>query len=312
MINVTAGLAFLAGFLSFVSPCVLPLIPAYVTYMGNRITAQIIITSGLGGDKLPTAQTIHKHRFQMTLHGIAFVVGFMFVFVVFGLAVTAGTRLLSSAFYEVQREIIPRAGGVLIILFGLHFMGLIVPALHRLECWSALERMGQIGIYIKRGAAWLQSVLYADTRPQMRGRRDYGLFGSSVMGVIFAAGWTPCIGPIYGTILTMAIGGTILQAGGLMVMYSLGLGIPFIITAMALDRTQGLLRQFKRHMNRLKLASGILLIGIGILVFTGNLQRISQFGAANALFSYKLEECTVSVSSGQLPMSGLADCLAKQ
>ncbi len=312
MVNVTAGLAFLAGFLSFVSPCVLPLIPAYITYMGNRITAQVVATSDLGLDKPSTAQMVREHRFQMALHGIAFVAGFMFVFVVFGLAVTAGTRLLSTTFYEIQHEVIPRLGGILIVLFGLHFLGLIVPTLHRLECWSGLERLGKSGIYIRRGAAWLQAILYADTRPQMRGQRNYGLFGSVLMGVIFAAGWTPCIGPIYGTILTMAVNGTILQSGGLMVMYSLGLGIPFLIMAVALDRTQGLLLQFKRHMNGLKIVSGILLISMGILVFTGNLQRISQFGAANATFSYKLEDCTISISKGDVPIGDLASCLAKQ
>ncbi len=266
MINVTVWLAFIVGFLSFISPCVLPLVPAYVGYMGNRVTAQVV--TGLSTITVPgiSVQVAQTRRFQMALHGVAFVAGFMFVFVVFGLAITAGTRLLSSMFYEIQRVIIPHVGGILIVLFGLHFMGLIVPVLHWLECRPALEHLGRTGIYIKRGLAWLQSALYADTRLQVRSRGRSGLLGSSLVGVIFAAGWTPCGGPIYGTILTMAAsGGSVFQAGGLMVAYSLGLGIPFILTAVALDRAQVILRGLKRHLNTIKVASGVLMVIIGVL-----------------------------------------------
>ena len=307
MVNVTVWLAFLAGFLSFVSPCVLPLIPAYITYMGNRVTAEVSVGA------VTRTNTFYEKphvRYQMALHGIAFVVGFMFVFVVFGLAITAGTQRLSSSFYELQRVIIPHVGGILIILFGLHFIGLIAALLHRLESWSDLARLGKVGIYIRRGTGWLQSVLYADTRFQMTTRRSYGLLSSSMMGIIFAAGWTPCIGPIYGTILTMAVSGSSLpQAGGLMVMYSLGLGVPFIMTAVALDRTQGLLNRFKRHLRILKVVSGAFLIGIGVLVYTGDLQRISQFGATNSTFTYRLEECMISVASGNSPLGDLNKCM---
>ncbi|MHB8626402.1 MAG: cytochrome c biogenesis CcdA family protein [Aggregatilineales bacterium] len=305
MINVTAWLAFLAGFLSFISPCVLPLVPPYVAYIGNRITAQIATGTG-------PLQDSSARRFQMALHGLTFVAGFTLVFVVFGLAITAGTRVLSATFYDVQRMIIPRVGGILIVLFGLHFLGLVVPTLHWLECYTPLERLGTIGLRLKTGLAWLQSALYADTRRRLRFRRNNGLIGSGLMGIIFAAGWTPCIGPIYGTILTMAAsGGSVFQAGGLMLVYSLGLGIPFIVTAALLDRIQGILRQLKRCLPVIKVASGTLLVAIGVLVFTGELQRFSQFGATTATFSYTMEECAVNVSNGQLALSALPDCLSK-
>src|SRR5713226_696852 len=104
MINVTVGLAFIAGLLSFVSPCVLPLIPAYVGYMANRVTAQATSESAAMIRAAPgSIEMVQKNRFQMALHGVAFVIGFTFVFVVFGLVITAGTRLLSSAFYDIQR-----------------------------------------------------------------------------------------------------------------------------------------------------------------------------------------------------------------
>src|SRR5260221_13953870 len=112
MINVTVSLAFIAGLLSFVSPCVLPLVPAYVGYMTNRITAQAVSEWAVVTPS-PTASmdVVRKNRFQMALHGVAFVGGFTFVFVVFGLAIEAGTRLLSSTFYDMQRFTIPHVGG---------------------------------------------------------------------------------------------------------------------------------------------------------------------------------------------------------
>ncbi len=304
MVSVTVWLAFVAGLLSFISPCVLPLIPAYVGYMSNRVTAQAVAGTR---SVVPIGA-----RFQMALHGLAFIAGFMVVFVVFGVIITAGTRVLSGMFYDLQREVIPRVGGILIILFGLHFIGLIVPVLHWLECRPLLDRLGQPGLTIKRGLGWTQSVLYADTRPQMNATRNYGLVGSSLMGVVFAAGWTPCIGPIYGSILTMAANstGTLPQVGGLLVMYSLGLGVPFFLTAIALDRLQGILKRLKRHLNRIKVASGVFMIVIGLLVYTGDLQRISQLGAANSAFSFRLEKCTVDFLNGDLPLSQVRDCLS--
>ena len=306
MINVTAWLAFVAGLLSFISPCVLPLVPPYVAYIGNRVTAQVM------GD-LYANEPIVPYRFQLALHGLAFVAGFMVVFVGFGLAITAGTHAVSTTLYEVQRVIIPRVGGTLIVLFGLHFVGLVVPVMRWLEGHPYFEHLGAFGTYIKTGLTWLQSALYADTRPRVVLGRNSGLIGSGLMGIVFAAGWTPCIGPIYGTILTVAAsGGNLPQAGGLLIMYSLGLGIPFVIVATALDRTRGILQRFKRRMNVLKIGSGIFLIVIGVLVFSGELQQISRFGASAGAFNYTLETCATNVVNGLSSISSLPDCLSKQ
>ncbi|MHB8626422.1 MAG: cytochrome c biogenesis CcdA family protein [Aggregatilineales bacterium] len=315
MLNVTPALAFLAGLLSFVSPCVLPLVPGYVGYMTNRVTARVDSQRiGMETRAAFPIEVVQQNRFFMALHGLSFVLGFTFVFVVFGLAIDAGTQLVASAFYDVQRDVIPRVGGVLIILFGLHFLGLLVPALHWLEQRPLLERLGTVGQSIKRGLAWLQSALYADTRYHVNRQSSYGLFGSALMGVIFAAGWTPCIGPVYGTILTLAASGSenLAHIGGLMTSYSLGLGLPFILAAVALDRTQGLLGRIKRHLRVLKVAGGLVMIGMGILVYTGEMQTIARFGVSSgAVFMYKVEDCTINVFEGKLAVGDIGSCIAE-
>ncbi len=313
MLNVTLWLAFISGLISFISPCMLPLVPAYVGYMGNRVTAQVTSGTTVTSDVRASTALFHQHRFQMALHGITFVLGFMVVFVGFGLVITAGTQVLASAFYDVQHLIIPRVGGVFIMLFGLHFIGLLVPALHWLERRAVLDRLGKLGRAVRRGLGWLQNALYADTRPHVNLQRSHGLIGSGLMGIVFAAGWTPCIGPIYGTILTLAASnnGNLLQAAGLLVMYSLGMGVPFILTALALDRVKGLFRRLNRHLNTLKVASGVLMILIGVFVYTGDLQRIAQLGASRAQFTYRIETCAVDFFNGTLPASKVGDCLSR-
>lgn len=313
MIDVTVSLAFLAGLLSFASPCVLPLVPAYLGYLANHVTGQTLHDLNLESNVKPLPKP--ARRYQMALHGIAFMVGFTFIFVVFGLVIDAGTQLLASTFYDVQRVVIPRVGGILIMLFGLHFLGVIGPMLRWLESRPLLDQMGVAGQSLKRAFVWLEGILYADTRPWLKTRQSYGLLGSSLMGVVFAAGWTPCIGPIYGTLLTMAATGTtsLVQVGGLMTVYSLGLGLPFIFAAVALDRAQGILRRVKRHLNTLKWVSGLFLIGIGLLVYTGELQRLSQFGSVRSgVFMYKVEECMIQVYRGKLSPGEMGTCIDKQ
>jgi cytochrome c-type biogenesis protein len=146
----------MSGLISFISPCMLPLIPAYVGYMGNRVTAQEVSGAIFANDMPASTTLVRQHRFQMALHGMAFVLGFMVVFVGFGRVITAGTQIPASIFYEAQHLIIPRVGGVVIILFGLHFLGLLVPALHWLACRIVLDRLGPPGRAIRRGLEWLQ------------------------------------------------------------------------------------------------------------------------------------------------------------
>ncbi len=306
MLNVTLWLALLAGFVSFISPCVLPLVPAYIGYMSNRATAHALAYESATTTPTPLVQ------FQLVLHGVMFVLGFSFVFVTFGLAATAGTRLLATGSYDIQHIIIPRLGGVLIILFGLHFIDVLVPTFYWLERRPIWSRLGALGQLIQVALSRLQLLLYADTRPRLQSNHASGLLGSGIMGVIFSAGWTPCIGPIYGTILTLAASGTdMARSAQLLLVYSLGLGLPFILTAALLSQMQGLLHRLKRYLNICKIGSGLLMIAVGLLIYTGNLQRLSALGA-NSTLAYNLEECATQLTQAGLPITDLADCLTQQ
>jgi cytochrome c-type biogenesis protein len=127
-----------------------------------------------------------------------------------------------------------------------------------------------------------------------------GYAGSAIMGVVFSAGWTPCIGPVYGAVLTMAAnGGDVAQAGGLLTAYSLGLGIPFLLTALMLDSAQGVLHSLRRHMHKIELASGAFLVLIGLLIASGTLQQLStRFSGEFADFSITVEESVLELFGG--------------
>jgi cytochrome c-type biogenesis protein len=346
MVDITIGLAFIAGLVSFISPCVLPLVPAYVGYMGGQVTTQV--SAGSGG--VAIAQ---RNRFATVLHGIFFVLGFTFVFVTFGLLTTAGSLALRGSIVDIQ-EILARLGGLIIIIFGLHVMGL----LPRFIAW-VMGKTGQmnsgagyatallvqlviaavlawslvttvpivigVGLYLgwlviggaftRPGDFWqrtltrLQTALYADTRQQIQPRNEAGYAGSALMGVVFSAGWTPCIGPVYGAVLTLAAnGGSLSQAGILLAAYSLGLGVPFLLTALALDRMQGLLRRLQRHMRTIELVSGVFLILIGALVMSGQLATLSQIGSTGD-FAFNLEHCTTEVFRGSIGLGEFGACM---
>jgi cytochrome c-type biogenesis protein len=147
------------------------------------------------------------------------------------------------------------------------------------------------------------NTLYTDTRRNMQSlsNSNQGYGSSAVMGVVFSAGWTPCIGPVYGAVLTMAAnGGDVGQAGSLLTAYSLGLGIPFILTALALDSAQTILRKVQRHMHKIELASGAFLVLIGLLVASGQLQALSQqFAGQFAEFSITVEQAAIEALTGQ-------------
>ncbi|MCY3866263.1 MAG: redoxin domain-containing protein [Chloroflexi bacterium] len=356
MENVTIGLALVAGILSFISPCVLPLVPAYIGYMGGRLTHNVSRQAATG-----TVATVSLAlRLQMLLHGIAFVLGFTIVFVLIGLFTTALSSLAGqhvSAF----TEILGRVGGMAIIFFGFQFMG-VMP---RFFAW--LRKKGQAGIldnilfsiaftmlasaliywaFLEQAAValpliavlavtlfakgafaepanfWhgamdrLESLLYSDTRADIGGSGRDGLLGSTFMGMVFSAGWTPCIGPLLGTILTVAAAsgassGDIAQGMLLLTAYSIGLGIPFVITALLMNSAQGLLRRLQRHMHKIELLSGTLLIAIGLLVASGQLQSLSQTFSRGefADFTFRVEECGVGFFNGELGLSHLGACL---
>lgn len=337
-------IAFSAGLVSFISPCVLPLVPAYVSYMGGRVTHKVATQVHVSGGQAALAPLSLSARFSTFAHGVAFVVGFTFVFVAFGLLATAFIGAIGASIVTIT-DILGRVGGVIIIFFGLHFMGVIPRLIARLHenralisspfstlavavIGSALILWGFVeitlalpvlavfilwlvlgGAYTNPEAFWLrmlntvEAALYSDTRRQMRAHGSEGLLGSAFMGVVFSAGWTPCVGPVYGAALNLAVSGTgadIAQAGILLTAYSLGLGIPFLLTTLLLDSAQGVLRRLQRHMGRIELFSGALLILIGIIVATGQLQSLSQSFSSGelGLFSVQLEEGVVDLFLG--------------
>jgi cytochrome c-type biogenesis protein len=219
--NITIFAAFIAGLLSFISPCVLPLIPVYLGYLtGSTIT----------GDEPPPRKLVFTHA-------LMFVGGFTFVFVVlFGLPV----GFLGGAFGDFADYLV-WVGGILLIVFGLHTMGVIT-----IPFFNYQKKMeyghGQAPSYARSG----------------------------IVGMTFAAGWTPCIGPLLGAILTLAIQGRDVGLSMFyLFVYSMGLAIPFLITAWLLTAATNRLRVLNRHMGLIERVSGAFILLIGILLLTG-------------------------------------------
>ncbi len=229
--NITIGLAALAGLASFLSPCVLALVPAYISYLGGRS----VTSNGMVADS----------RWHTLSHGLAFVVGFSVIFIALGAAASAVGALLFDL-----RQWIARIGGIIVILFGLHTMGVIrIP------------------------------VLDYDTRPKNRPDPGFGYLSSALMGVFFSAGWAPCVGPVLGAVLTLALNGAQLSQGVLLLSaYSVGLAVPFLLAAAGLGYVTQLFRRHGRLIHRISQFTGAVLVIIGILLFTGTLERLARFG----------------------------------
>ena len=227
-ISVGYGLAFLAGLASFLSPCIFPLVPAYVGYLGGR---------SAGGDI--------RSRWTTFLHGLAFVLGFSLVFISLGFATSA----LGGLFQD-NLALIARIGGIVVIIFGIHMIGIIrIPFLEY------------------------------DTRRQELPDPKFGYLSSALMGVFFSAGWSPCIGPILGTILTISLqSGRVWEGTGLLAVYSAGLAIPFLVAALGIGWVSGIIKKYGKAMRYVEIAMGVLLVIIGVLLFLGALQQLSRFG----------------------------------
>ncbi len=356
--DVSIGLAFLAGLVSFISPCVLPLVPAYVGYMGGRATTQ--------------ASGVERNKFGTFLHGIFFVLGFTVFFVGFGLLTAAAASFLDSIGLEVETILI-RLGGIAVILFGLYVMKALDPVfafmLRKTQVWEKRPFQALLftlvvtavvlgyfywafGGVFWESAAWalillmlvlvffrqpmneatslanfwtrsiekLQVALISDTRnlnfKPKAGAQGY--VSSMFMGIVFSAGWTPCIGPVYGAVLTLANdaaqkGDSLWPAGTMLTAYSLGLGIPFLLTALALNQATGVMRRLKRNMLMIERVSGVLLLIIGISILTGGLTSLNQRIAGNGdlgSFSVRLEACTTGVAEGRLSSGRIGTCLS--
>ncbi|MEB2287156.1 MAG: redoxin domain-containing protein [Anaerolineae bacterium] len=350
--DVTVGFAFIAGLLSFISPCVLPLVPAYVGYMSGQMTQQAAGSA---------VRDEFRRRFGTLTHGFFFVLGFTLFFVVFGLLTTAAVSSLTELGVTEGdvRDGIARIGGTAVILFGLHILGVLnrvfswlgaralrldqnpyanlistaigialIGAIYWLfvESWFltlvVILLLAQVfrdalkadtpGQFWSRIIARLHMALYVDTRRQTRPSQRYGYLGSLFMGVVFSAGWTPCIGPIYGAVLTLAsTDGSVSRAGVLLLAYAFGLGIPFLLTALALDRAQGIFRRLQRHMRTIEAVSGAFLIFIGVLVFSGQMERLTALGAQGELGDIQLnmENCVVGAIEGRVRLGNLWSCI---
>jgi len=229
VLNVSLALVFLAGVVSFLSPCVLPILPGYLTYLAARSSGREIG---------------QVSRWQVLFHGIAFVAGFSIVFITLGASASAIGHYLF-----VYKGWIARIGGLIIVFFGLQMTGLL--------------QIPFLGFEIRK---------HADPNPRL------GYISSLLMGVFFSAGWTPCIGPTLGIVLTLAATGASMTRGILLLaLYSLGFGLPFILTALAMDRAGQWMRRMARVTRYVTLASGIFLAGVGILLFLGQLNFLGQF-----------------------------------
>jgi cytochrome c-type biogenesis protein len=228
--TVSWGVAGLAGMLSFLSPCVLPLMPAYLT-----------LISGASLAELQAGPSSHVRR-RVMLNAVAFVLGFSCVFIGLGATATFAGRLLADLRFEIFGLPIGLAqiGGLVVVIMGLHVAGwLPIRALYRV--WN-----------LKLPA------------------RDISLVGSFAVGAGFAFGWTPCVGPILGSILALAASSETLTSGlTLLLAYSVGLAIPFLLSGWSIEFLLRLASGMKVHFHALEVGSGILLIGVGGLVMTG-------------------------------------------
>jgi cytochrome c-type biogenesis protein len=230
--NISFFGAFIAGFLSFLSPCVLPLIPSYITYI-----------TGLSFADLQAEHPTHKVRQQTIIHSLLFIAGFTFVFVLLGASAT-----FLGGFLQAHMTALRRVGGVLIIVFGIHVSGIF-----------------DIG------------VLLGEKRLTVH-RKPAGFLGSFVIGVAFAAGWTPCIGPILASILMVAATeNTVYRGICLLLSYSMGLAIPFFLAALALHQFLVLFTRFKKYIRIFEIVTGVFLIIVGILIFTNYLSIFSRY-----------------------------------
>lgn len=224
--------AVLAGLLSFVSPCVLPLIPGYLSFI-----------SGVSIDELGNKAKSGSQQWKLLLNTVFFVIGFSLVFVLLGAGATKIGKLLQS-----NLDIFNKVAGVVVFLFGLHVVGLLkIKALNYEKRFHAREKRT-------------------------------GVLGSMAIGIAFAFGWTPCIGPILGSILTLAAAqGSVNHGIVLLLFYSAGLGIPFILTALLFNYLIGAFGFIKRHFRAVEIISGSLLMIVGVMIFFNLLQRISTF-----------------------------------
>jgi len=230
--EISVLIAFSAGLLSFVSPCVLPLVPSYLTYI-----------TGVSFKELTDVKATARLRWVTISHSLLFIVGFSTIFILMGASASYLGQLLLRYQYWIMK-----GGGILIILLGIQFTGVI-------------------------NLPFLQM----EKRFELR-KKPLGYVGSFLVGIVFAAGWTPCIGPILSTILIYASTSKSFTTGMLLLsIYSMGLGVPFFLSSLAFNSFLSAFERIKRYMRVITLVSGLFLIGIGILYLTDTFQDINNY-----------------------------------
>jgi len=234
--EISYWIAFTAGILSFVSPCVLPLIPSYLTYI-----------TGLSFSQLDAAHPSAKVRLTVVLHSLCFIIGFSVVFVLLG----AIAGIASSKFQIYLREglgWIEKIGGLLIFLFGVHMTGLF-----------------HFG------------VLLGEKRVQLH-KKPSGFIGTFIVGVAFAAGWTPCIGPILASILMVAAtSGQVGEGVALLAVYSLGLGVPFLLAGLLFHQFLVAFNRFRKYIRLVEIGTGVMLMAVGSMLMFNLMGKLTLF-----------------------------------
>jgi len=227
--DVTIPAALLAGLISFLSPCVLPLVPPYLIYL-----------TGATIDHVNSDETAAAAKRAVMISAVMFVLGFSTVFVALGASASLIGGLIRA--WSAELSIV---AGIVIIVMGLHFLGLT-----------------RIGLLMREG--------------RLTAAKPVGLWGAYVMGLAFAFGWTPCIGPILAAILSVAASeATVAKGAGLLAVYSAGLGIPFLLAAFMVEQFSSLFARMKRHLATVERAMGVLMVITGIGFLTGTVSTIS-------------------------------------
>jgi len=273
MIDVSLSAAFIAGLVSFLSPCVLPLVPGYISML-----------SGIGMEQLRSGEAPRASLFGSSL---SFVIGFSVVFVSFGAAASAvGSFLLQ------HRNFLTPIAGALILLFGLHLTGLLIKLTMRtgLILGAILAALGIVALihggrlFAGLGAVHFFSLsvigffgpvlarwLNRDVHLRSTGTKP-GMFSGFFLGFAFAFGWTPCIGPILQSVLVLAAASDTVARGVLLLaVYSAGLAVPFLLTALGIGQFLRFYQRFRKHIQAVELLSGVLLLFVGALVFVNRL-----------------------------------------
>jgi cytochrome c-type biogenesis protein len=228
--QITIFVAFLAGTFSFLSPCVLPLFPSYLSFI-----------TGMSFEEI--ASTESRSLKPVVKNSLLFIAGFSLVFISMG----ASAGFLGGLLFN-YRNIMQLLGGILVIFFGLYIMGIL--------------KLTLLGRYIQ-----------LDFR-----NRPAGVFGSLLIGAAFAIGWTPCVGPILGSILALAASAGKADTGvWLLSSYSVGLGVPFFLSSIAIHRFSPLLQRFRRGIQIVHIGAGLLLVAAGILLVTGYMAVLNQY-----------------------------------